>query len=279
MPFAANFNDTYQLGIKPACEEAGYYCERLDEQIFEERMLDRIYNQIGKADLIVADLSDRNPNVFYETGYAHALGKRVLLLTNKSDDIPFDLRHHFHIVYSSGIAELKKQLFKRASYYITNPFATTKNPFKQLALLVNGAAADLSAEAVVLPAALLMSDDFAIGLIVEISLHLTDEEADEEIEVDVRLISSSSFPTAEHRIGPGTKATYTSIPMRDGRVLHRPLSTSIRLSGGDPDIVVFHLIHDGVWQREDLMTLRLFCSGVRRDLPLRFLRKANPSAP
>ena len=39
--------------------------------------MDRVCNQIAKADLIVADLTGRNPNVFYETGYAHALTTRV----------------------------------------------------------------------------------------------------------------------------------------------------------------------------------------------------------
>jgi hypothetical protein len=57
MPFSSDFDDTYILGIKAACTDAGYYCERVDEQIFEETMLERIYNQIAKADLIVADMS------------------------------------------------------------------------------------------------------------------------------------------------------------------------------------------------------------------------------
>ena len=73
MPFAEQFDDVYQLGIKAACEEAGAYCERVDEQIFEEIILSRVYNQITKADLIVAEMTGRNPNVFYEVGYALAL--------------------------------------------------------------------------------------------------------------------------------------------------------------------------------------------------------------
>ncbi|MEY2932389.1 MAG: hypothetical protein RL033_3138, partial [Pseudomonadota bacterium] len=80
MPFDSRFNDTYQLGVKQASSEVGAYCERVDEQIFEERILDRIYNQIARADLIIADMTDRNPNVFYEVGYAHALGKPSILL-------------------------------------------------------------------------------------------------------------------------------------------------------------------------------------------------------
>jgi hypothetical protein len=46
MPFAKEYNDTYKLGIKEACEDAGAYCERVDEQIFTERILDRVYNTL-----------------------------------------------------------------------------------------------------------------------------------------------------------------------------------------------------------------------------------------
>lgn len=74
MPFSSDFDDAYKLGIKKACKEAGAYAERVDEQIFDEQILERVYNQIAKADLIISDMTGRNPNVFYETGYAHALG-------------------------------------------------------------------------------------------------------------------------------------------------------------------------------------------------------------
>ena len=79
MPFSDEFDDVYKLGIKPACEKVGAYAERVDEQIFKETILQRIYNQIAKADIIISEMTGRNPNVFYETGYAHALGKNVIL--------------------------------------------------------------------------------------------------------------------------------------------------------------------------------------------------------
>lgn len=72
MPFDSSFKDTYTFGIKGAADDAGAYAERLDEQMFDEGMLERIFNQINKADVIVADMTDRNANVFYEVGYAHA---------------------------------------------------------------------------------------------------------------------------------------------------------------------------------------------------------------
>jgi hypothetical protein len=120
MPFSPDFNDVFELGIKVACNECDMYCERVDKQIFEERILDRIYNQITKADIIVSDLSNKNPNVLYETGYAHALGKRVIHVTNKASEITFDLAHHPHVIYES-IMDLKAELKKWLSWMVANP--------------------------------------------------------------------------------------------------------------------------------------------------------------
>lgn len=118
MPFSKEFDDVYKLGIKPACENAGAYAERVNEQIFQESILQRIYNQIAKADIVISDMTGRNPNVFYETGYAHALGKQVILLTSHSEDIPFDLKHYPHIIYEGRIADLKKDLERHVSWAI-----------------------------------------------------------------------------------------------------------------------------------------------------------------
>ncbi|MDQ3130853.1 MAG: nucleoside 2-deoxyribosyltransferase [Acidobacteriota bacterium] len=121
MPFSEEFDDVYRIGIKEACDKAGAYCERVDEQIFNEKILDRVYNQIAKADFLIAEMTGRNPNVFYEVGYAHALGKLTILLTQKEDDIPFDLKPFPHIVYGSKISILRDEIEKRVRYYIENP--------------------------------------------------------------------------------------------------------------------------------------------------------------
>ena len=110
MPFAPKFDDVYKLGIKPACEDAGASVTRVDEQIFSENIVERVYAQISEADLIVADMSGRNPNVFYEVGYAHAIKKRVVLLTSDTADIPFDLKQYPHTVYNGRISDLKSEL-------------------------------------------------------------------------------------------------------------------------------------------------------------------------
>ena len=111
MPFARSFEDVYKLGIKGAAQESdtGIEVTRLDEQLFAEGMLERIYRQIDDADVIIADLSEKNANVFYEFGYAHAKGKLCIHLTRDPDDIPFDLRHQRHLVYSS-VTDLRTKL-------------------------------------------------------------------------------------------------------------------------------------------------------------------------
>ena len=118
MPFDSSFDDIYKFGIKGAAEDAGAYAERIDEQIFTEGILDRVFNQINKADVIVADMTGRNANVFYEVGYAHALGKIVLLLTQDVSDIPFDLQHHQHTVYKRKIETLRKELTSKLEWGI-----------------------------------------------------------------------------------------------------------------------------------------------------------------
>jgi hypothetical protein len=125
MPFDDAFDDVYQIGIKEAATRAGAYCERVDEQIFHESILERIYNQIAKADIVVADMTNRNANVFYEVGYAHALGKRTILLTRAADDIPFDLKHFPHIVYGKSIAGLRDDLTGHIEWCVKNPPAIT----------------------------------------------------------------------------------------------------------------------------------------------------------
>jgi nucleoside 2-deoxyribosyltransferase len=110
MPFDKKYGDLYKFGIKDTAEKLSIRAERLDEQIYQEGMLDRIYRQIEQADIIVADMSEKNANVFYEVGYAHAKGKHCILLTTSADDIPFDLKHRRHIVHNGSATTLSKLL-------------------------------------------------------------------------------------------------------------------------------------------------------------------------
>lgn len=110
MPFDQEFDDVYKLGIKEVAKSLGVVAERVDEQSFSETILERIYRQIESADFIIADMTGRNPNVFYEVGYAHAKKKPVILVTKEAEDIPFDLKHHRHLIYGEKIMDLRDKL-------------------------------------------------------------------------------------------------------------------------------------------------------------------------
>lgn len=138
MPFSEEFNDIYKYGIKGAAEDANAYAERVDEQLYDEGILDRIFNQINKADVIVADMTGRVPNVFYEVGYAHALGKIVLLLTKNADDIPFDLIHRPHIVYAGKIQTLREELSQKLIWAISESRRERKQAPERLLVSIDG---------------------------------------------------------------------------------------------------------------------------------------------
>ena len=108
MPFNSAFDDLYRFGIKEPAEQLGILAERVDEQIYTESILERIYRQIDVADIIIADMTGRNPNVFYGVGYAHAKSKLCILLTENVSDIPFDLKHRRHVIHGASIHKLRE---------------------------------------------------------------------------------------------------------------------------------------------------------------------------
>lgn len=100
MPFSLPIGDYYKAIYKPALESAGLQVTRGDDFFNPRPILDDIRSSVTSSDLLLADLTGRNPNVFYELGLAHAIGKPVILTTQQIDDIPFDLRHIRVIEYN-----------------------------------------------------------------------------------------------------------------------------------------------------------------------------------
>jgi hypothetical protein len=127
MPFAEAFVDVYVLGIREAAERLGYIVERADDIEHNGDILDIIYERIRSADAVVADTTHCNPNVFYEIGYAHALGRPTILVTRAGETPPFDLQSKNHIFYSS-IVELREKLAKRLKATIGTPRVAGLHP-------------------------------------------------------------------------------------------------------------------------------------------------------
>ncbi|RLG32813.1 hypothetical protein DRN98_04765, partial [Methanosarcinales archaeon] len=109
MPFKPEFDDIYYLGIQEVVAKMGGVCERADEIEYVGGVIEKIYDSIKTADLIIGEITTPNPNVYYEIGFAHALGKPVILLTKNVGNTPFDLRGYRHVIYSN-IVDLRSRL-------------------------------------------------------------------------------------------------------------------------------------------------------------------------
>lgn len=107
MSFSAEFEAAYKFFIKPALEGVGFEIARADDILNQRNIMQDIISGIVTADLIVADLTGSNPNVFYELGIAHALEKPTILLTQSVEELPFDLRSYRVLAYQTHFAKIE----------------------------------------------------------------------------------------------------------------------------------------------------------------------------
>jgi len=99
MPFAPPLGEYYSKIYEPAIEKAGLKAVRADDDIFGTgKIIDQIWSGITSAKVLIAELTSRNPNVYYELGLAHALKKPVVLVCSNEQDVPFDLKH-IRVIY------------------------------------------------------------------------------------------------------------------------------------------------------------------------------------
>jgi hypothetical protein len=115
MPFSKQYDEVYTI-IKESCESLGMQCHRADEVWKNSAIIQDVFDLIFTSSIIIADLSGKNPNVFYEVGIAHTLGKYVVPIAQSTDDIAFDVGHHRVLKYSlegDGKSKLKSSLQSR----------------------------------------------------------------------------------------------------------------------------------------------------------------------
>jgi len=128
MPFSKEF-DVVRTVMEHAAASEGFAAKRGDEEQQAGIIMNQVWDYIRHADAIVADVTGRNPNVLYEVGMAHALGKPVVLLLREDEPAPFDITAARRITYR--VEDLSKlELELRAA-------------FKALPKLPHGTLADL----------------------------------------------------------------------------------------------------------------------------------------
>jgi hypothetical protein len=107
MPLRAEFAPVYKA-IRRACKATSLRCLRADDIWEEATIVQDIFNLVFRAQVVVVDFTGKNPNVMYETGIAHTLGKHVVPISQSLDDVPFDLTHHRVLKYLANDEGLKR---------------------------------------------------------------------------------------------------------------------------------------------------------------------------
>lgn len=117
MPFGKAFAPVYE-SIRTAVAEAGMVCRRADDIWISDHVMEDVIRLLWEARVVIADLSDKNPNVLYEAGIAHSLGRDTIQIAQSAGDIPFDLRGLRSVEYEAsetGLVDLVSQISVRLS--------------------------------------------------------------------------------------------------------------------------------------------------------------------
>ena len=115
MPIRPAFDDVLKESIRPAVTDNGLECQRADDIHNNEEIMEDVWERIWECRIVIADLTDDNPNVFYEVGIADTLGKNVIFIAqhNSSGHPPFDVSARRIIFYDNnaqGRQKLRKNL-------------------------------------------------------------------------------------------------------------------------------------------------------------------------
>jgi hypothetical protein len=108
MPFEKKMTKVYKEGIKAATKEIGLKCKLAKDISRSTPIIQDVWELINRARVVVADLTGKNPNVFYELGMAHSLGKRSILITQNPKDVPFDVKYIRYIEYRDSLSGRRK---------------------------------------------------------------------------------------------------------------------------------------------------------------------------
>lgn len=112
MPFLDDYNDVFKT-ITESCEKLDFKCIRTDQENRPGNLLQYIVKTIVESQLLIAVIDNRNPNVFYEMGIAHSLGKSVILVCQQNDasKVPFDIQSN-RVLFYEDLNDLSDKLNK-----------------------------------------------------------------------------------------------------------------------------------------------------------------------
>ena len=103
MQFTTQFDMLYEEVIRPVCEGLGVDAYRASDIFRPGVILQDILQGLDGSNIVIADVTPANPNVFYELGYSHAIRKPVILLAERDTALPFDISGYRVIFYDNTI--------------------------------------------------------------------------------------------------------------------------------------------------------------------------------
>lgn len=135
MPFDDEFDDVFEHLIKKPLEAMGYGVRRADSLFNQQQILKDVVRGIADAEVVIADVTGLNGNVLYELGLAHAMGKRTVMITQRLDELPFDLRPYRANEYSTRFnrADELSQLLTDIGRAVFDDSADFGNPVQDFA--------------------------------------------------------------------------------------------------------------------------------------------------
>lgn len=122
MPLHDPFTSIFEEQIKPAAQKNSLKAVKADDISSNKPVMEDVWRYLNQARLVVADLSGSNPNVFYELGMAHTLGKEVIMIAQHLTVVPFDVGHirFIRYEYPSGKEQLSYRLQKTIQQVLRN---------------------------------------------------------------------------------------------------------------------------------------------------------------
>lgn len=124
MDFSEEFEYIYTEVINPVCKSLDIECYRADEYNYPGSIIKDVLDSIRDSDIIIADITPDNPNVYLEVGYAYALEKNPILLMNKDrEKLPFDVSGFRVIMYNNtikGAPHVREKLTKFLKAVMSN---------------------------------------------------------------------------------------------------------------------------------------------------------------
>ena len=111
LPFSKDYGDVKD-SFKASCSEAGLELRGTEEEETTERIIPRILDGIRRAAIVIADVSEARPNVYYEIGLAQGMRREVILTARSGTVLPFDVTD-IPVIFWDSQRTLKEQLTRR----------------------------------------------------------------------------------------------------------------------------------------------------------------------